>query len=91
MVGSGLGYAVHDGTVLTDVRDLFGLDRINANFSTIDYRLHNPAFAWHLIISLRDPGKVVTAAMSGVRAAPLRPAKCTALSRTKLTWCQPWN
>lgn len=26
-----------------------------ANFSTIDYRLHNPAFAWHLIISLRDP------------------------------------
>ena len=26
-----------------------------ANFSTIDYRLHNPAFPWHLIISLRDP------------------------------------
>ena len=26
-----------------------------ANFSTIDYRLHNPAFAWHLIISLREP------------------------------------
>ncbi|HEY5881929.1 MAG TPA: Mov34/MPN/PAD-1 family protein [Nakamurella sp.] len=26
-----------------------------ANFSSIDYRLHNPAFAWHLIISLRDP------------------------------------
>jgi proteasome lid subunit RPN8/RPN11 len=26
-----------------------------ANFSCIDYRLHNPAFAWHLIISLRDP------------------------------------
>jgi hypothetical protein len=26
-----------------------------ANFSLIDYRLHNPAFAWHLIISLRDP------------------------------------
>lgn len=26
-----------------------------ANFSVIDYRLHNPAFAWHLIISLRDP------------------------------------
>ena len=25
-----------------------------ANFSVIDYRLHNPAFAWHLIISLRD-------------------------------------
>ena len=26
-----------------------------ANFSTIDYRLHNPTFAWHLIISLRNP------------------------------------
>jgi len=25
-----------------------------ANFSLIDYRLHNPAFGWHLIISLRD-------------------------------------
>jgi proteasome lid subunit RPN8/RPN11 len=28
-----------------------------ANFSLIDYRLHNPAFAWHLIISLRTPGQ----------------------------------
>jgi len=28
-----------------------------ANFSSIDYRLHNPAFPWHLIISLRDPGR----------------------------------
>jgi proteasome lid subunit RPN8/RPN11 len=26
-----------------------------ANFSVIDYRLHNPVFAWHLIVSLRDP------------------------------------
>jgi proteasome lid subunit RPN8/RPN11 len=26
-----------------------------ANFSSIDYRLHNAAFAWHMIISLRDP------------------------------------
>jgi hypothetical protein len=26
-----------------------------ANFSVIDFRLHNPAYAWHLIISLRDP------------------------------------
>ena len=26
-----------------------------ANFSSIDYRLHNPAFAWHMIISFRDP------------------------------------
>ncbi|WP_344809126.1 Mov34/MPN/PAD-1 family protein [Microlunatus ginsengisoli] len=25
------------------------------NFSSIDFRLHNPAFRWHLIISLRDP------------------------------------
>ncbi len=30
-----------------------------ANFSLIDYRLHNPAFAWHLIISLRDQRPVV--------------------------------
>ncbi|HEY6747831.1 MAG TPA: hypothetical protein VI357_19200 [Mycobacteriales bacterium] len=30
-----------------------------ANFSVIDYRLHNPAFAWHLIISLRDPSRPV--------------------------------
>ena len=28
-----------------------------ANFSVIDFRLHNPAFAWHLIISLREPGR----------------------------------
>lgn len=28
-----------------------------ANFSSIDYRLHNPAFAWHLIISLRNPAE----------------------------------
>jgi proteasome lid subunit RPN8/RPN11 len=26
-----------------------------ANFSVIDFRLHNPAYAWHLIISLGDP------------------------------------
>jgi proteasome lid subunit RPN8/RPN11 len=30
-----------------------------ANFSVIDYRLHNPAFAWHMIISLRDPQRPV--------------------------------
>src|SRR5215468_7171560 len=30
-----------------------------ANFSVIDYRLHNPAFGWHLIISLRDPRRPV--------------------------------
>jgi proteasome lid subunit RPN8/RPN11 len=28
-----------------------------ANFSVIDYRLHNPAFPWHLIVSLRDPAR----------------------------------
>ena len=30
-----------------------------ANFSHIDFRLHNPAYSWHLIISLRDPGRPV--------------------------------
>jgi hypothetical protein len=30
-----------------------------ANFSVIDFRLHNPAYPWHLIISLRDPGRPV--------------------------------
>lgn len=29
------------------------------NFSSIDFRLHNPAFRWHLIISLRDAGRPV--------------------------------
>jgi proteasome lid subunit RPN8/RPN11 len=29
------------------------------NFSSIDFRLHNPAFGWHLIISLREPGHPV--------------------------------
>src|SRR5947209_3542163 len=30
-----------------------------ANFSVIDYRLHNPTFAWHLILSVRDPARPV--------------------------------
>ena len=30
-----------------------------ANFSVIDFKLHNPAYAWHLIISLRDPAHPV--------------------------------
>jgi proteasome lid subunit RPN8/RPN11 len=30
-----------------------------ANFSLIDFRLHNPAYPWHLIISLRDPAHPV--------------------------------
>jgi hypothetical protein len=30
-----------------------------ANFSVIDFRLHNPAYRWHLIISLRDPARPV--------------------------------
>ena len=29
------------------------------NFSSIDFRLHNPAFRWHLIISLRQAGHPV--------------------------------
>jgi hypothetical protein len=32
-----------------------------ANFSVIDFKLHNPAYAWHLIISLRDPADPVLA------------------------------
>jgi proteasome lid subunit RPN8/RPN11 len=28
-----------------------------ANFSHIDYRLHNPAFSWHLIVSLCDASR----------------------------------
>jgi hypothetical protein len=32
-----------------------------ANFSIIDFKLHNPAYAWHLIISLRDPANPVLA------------------------------
>jgi len=30
-----------------------------ANFSVIDFRLHNPAYPWHMIISLRDPAHPV--------------------------------
>jgi proteasome lid subunit RPN8/RPN11 len=30
-----------------------------ANFSHIDYRLHNPAYPWHLIVALRDPQRPV--------------------------------
>jgi hypothetical protein len=30
-----------------------------ANFSVIDFTLHNPAYAWHLIISLRVPSMPV--------------------------------
>jgi hypothetical protein len=30
-----------------------------ANFSVIDFRLHNPAYRWHLVISLRDPARPV--------------------------------
>ena len=37
-----------------------------ANFSVIDFKLHNPAYAWHLIISLRVPDVPVLRAF-GVR------------------------
>ncbi len=30
-----------------------------ANFSHIDYRLHNPAYPWHLIIAMSDPRRPV--------------------------------
>jgi proteasome lid subunit RPN8/RPN11 len=33
-----------------------------ANFSVIDFRLHNPAYPWHLILSLRDPAQPAMAA-----------------------------
>jgi proteasome lid subunit RPN8/RPN11 len=33
-----------------------------ANFSYIDYRLHNPAYPWHLIISLRNARRPVLSA-----------------------------
>jgi proteasome lid subunit RPN8/RPN11 len=33
-----------------------------ANFSHIDYRLHNPAYPWHLIIALADPQQPVVRA-----------------------------
>lgn len=26
-----------------------------ASFSILDYRLHNPLFGWHLVVSMRDP------------------------------------
>jgi proteasome lid subunit RPN8/RPN11 len=57
---------VADPTELLDVHrrlDESGLEAVAlfhvhrrqpANFSLIDFRLHNPAYAWHLIISLRD-------------------------------------
>ena len=35
-----------------------------ANFSVIDFKLHNPAYAWHLIISLRDPASPVLRAFA---------------------------
>jgi proteasome lid subunit RPN8/RPN11 len=40
-----------------------------ANFSVIDFRLHNPAIPWHLIISFRDPRHPVLRAFA-VRKDP---------------------
>jgi proteasome lid subunit RPN8/RPN11 len=37
-----------------------------ANFSHIDYRLHNPTYPWHLIVSMRDARRPVLRAF-GVR------------------------
>jgi hypothetical protein len=62
---------VADATELLEVYrwlDACGLDAVAlfhvhrrqpANFSVIDFRLHNPAYAWHLIVSLRDPAHPV--------------------------------
>jgi proteasome lid subunit RPN8/RPN11 len=35
-----------------------------ANFSHIDYRLHNPAYPWHLIIAMREPQRPVLRAFA---------------------------
>ena len=35
-----------------------------ANFSLVDYRLHNPFFGWHLVISMRDPERPVALVFS---------------------------
>lgn len=62
---------VADATELLEVHrrlDAVGLEAVApfhvhrrqpANFSVIDFRLHNPAYAWHLIIALRDPAHPV--------------------------------
>jgi hypothetical protein len=67
---------VADATELLEVHrrlDASGLEAVAlfhvhrrqpANFSVIDFRLHNPAYAWHLIISLRDPGAPVLRAFA---------------------------
>ena len=72
---------VADATELLEVHrrlDASGLEAVAlfhvhrrqpANFSVIDFRLHNPAYAWHLIISLRDPGAPVLRAFA-VRKDP---------------------
>jgi len=64
------GFVADPGELLQIYRDLdaSGLEAVAlfhvhrrqpANFSVIDFRLHNPAYAWHLIISLRDPAAPV--------------------------------
>jgi proteasome lid subunit RPN8/RPN11 len=35
-----------------------------ANFSHIDYRLHNPAYPWHLIVAMREPQRPVLRAFA---------------------------
>jgi proteasome lid subunit RPN8/RPN11 len=64
------GFVADSGEVLRVDRELEarGLEpvamfhshrRQPANFSHIDYRLHNPAYPWHLIVSLRDARRPV--------------------------------
>jgi proteasome lid subunit RPN8/RPN11 len=69
------GFVADSGELLTVHRRLeaAGLEPVGmfhshrrqpANFSHIDFRLHNPAYAWHLIIGLSDPRRPVLAAFA---------------------------
>ena len=62
----GTYFRSHDDADLEAVALFHVHRRQPANFSVIDYKLHNPAYAWHLIISLRDPEHPVLAPF-GVR------------------------
>jgi proteasome lid subunit RPN8/RPN11 len=62
---SGELLAVHqhlDASGLEPVAMFHTHRRQPANFSHIDYRLHNPAYPWHLIIALTDPQQPVVRA-----------------------------
>jgi proteasome lid subunit RPN8/RPN11 len=74
------GFVADAGEVLDVVRrvEAAGLEivatfharpRQPASFSAIDFRLHDPAIPWHLVISLSDPGRPVIRAFA-VRKDP---------------------